>query len=256
MRCQNTTNRKDVKMMFKKIAGLTIGALLLSAQCFAMTFSQPVKLGVVWGTPMGGIVIEGSSQNNGEIYRMRDGKTIPKRSYGGVDVYSKGTARFGMGNDALYFYYDWDFWKQGRDAYEKYGCVFGNKDKTTVKSLLIEEGWSCTINKVPNDADRTMYLLTHSGAVAGFETYVIMGYNEEGNFVKYIDTNDIVDNYLGKKSMGMRGVSLRNVYCQANAIVVEYYDARTAKGYKSPAGAFSFKWDDKAQWFGVEHIAY
>lgn len=239
----------------KKILGLLAVFLMISANCFAMTFSQPVLIGRVWGTPMGGDVIENATENKGELYRMRNGEIIPERTYRNK-VYGKGIARFGENNTAIYFHYNWDCWKQGREFYENNGAKFGGKDPSNTVALLIEEGWGCDINKIPNDKGKILYLLSHSGAVRGYETYIIFNVSSDGEFIKMIDTRSVVKNYLGANKMGMRGVSLDKLYCNGDTIIVPYtnHNKETRRIFK--AGEFRFKWDEATQWFGVEHVVY
>ena len=72
-----------------------------------MTFSKPMKIVGVFGIPQGGFVINGATQNNGDLFKMRNGQIVyweefdikTKHRYK-VNVYGKCTARFGDDNDA------------------------------------------------------------------------------------------------------------------------------------------------------------
>ena len=43
--------------------------VLISSTCLAMSFSQPVKMGMISGTPQGGFDIDGASYNKGTSYK-------------------------------------------------------------------------------------------------------------------------------------------------------------------------------------------
>ena len=53
----------------KKFLGLLVMFMIISSNCLAMTFSQPVEIGSVGGTPQGGFSIKGASYNNGTSYK-------------------------------------------------------------------------------------------------------------------------------------------------------------------------------------------
>lgn len=56
--------------------------------------------------------------------------------------------------------------------------------------------------------------------------------------------------------MRMRSVYYKNYYCKEDMIIIEYdnYNPNTKRMYKE--GEFRFKWDDAAQWFGIEQVVY
>ena len=228
---------------------------MIASNGFAMTFSQPVEIGRVWGTPMGGNVIENATENKGELYRMRNGETIPERNYGNK-VYGKGIARFGDNNTAIYFHYNWDYYKKDREAYKNNGAKFGGKDSSNTVALLIEEGWGCSISKIPNDKGLTLYLIFHSGCVRGSERYIIFKVMADGKFVKMVDTNPVVESYLGLNRMGMRGVYLEKPKIVGDTISISYNEYNKTLKRDVILGEFRFKWDDAAQWFGVEQVVY
>ena len=245
-----SVNRKDTIDMIKQIMGAAMGMLLLSVQCFAMTFSQPIEIGKIGGLPSGGFWIHGADYNNGTSFQ----KGEHDKRWNEI-LYEKGVARFGTSDKGLWVYYDCSF-EKNRKYWEAYSPKFGDEQQMVTVSLGAGEGDHVDINQIPNNEGVTMYFLAHYGCVAGNEIYVIMGYDKKGKFVKYIDIRDAVRIYLGEKRIGMKGIWLRNYYCRGDSIIIEYLDPWTRNGYTSPAGAFRFKWDDNAQWFGVEHVLY
>ena len=46
--------------------------IFIASNCFAMTFSKPEKIGSIFGTPSGGFVFTGESQNNGNLYKLKN----------------------------------------------------------------------------------------------------------------------------------------------------------------------------------------
>lgn len=238
-----------MRVYLKKVIGVAIGALMISSSAFAMTFSQHVELGKIGGTPEGGFWIHGADYNNGTSYQNG------KYDEGNYRLYEKGIARFGKDDKGLWIYYDCSSYKN-KKYWDAYSPNFGDKNQEVKVALGAGEGESVNINYLPNDENIAMYFLAHYGCVVGLERYVVMGYDKKGKFVKYIDTRDIVKNYLGEKNFGTKDIFLKKYYFRGDSIIIEYMDPRTAKGFKIPAGAFHFKWDNKAQWFGVEHVVY
>ncbi|WP_294156905.1 hypothetical protein [uncultured Selenomonas sp.] len=242
---------------------LTLTLLLTASDALAMTFSQPVEIGLVGGTPPGGLTIDGANWNNGSLFHI-SWQGHDDTTFQGDTLYKKGVAQFGDEAAPLYFYYDWDPAKcRGKarmtsaTAFDSC-CVFSDKNQTKTKAKGMDEGDSCTIFRIPTNDHRVLYLLKYTGCVAGLETYVLMGYQSNGTFVKYFDTSEILPGYYGTDRQRRRYIWLENAYCQGDTIVVEYLDTYQKKHYNrnDRTGAFRFRWDDNAQWFGVEHVFY
>ena len=235
--------------MVKKYILLFFIMTILPVNCLAMTFFHMDEIGSVGGNPWGGFSIDGATYNSGTSFENG------KFDYKWGKLYEKGCAKFGKIEKPIYVYYDCSQskYKKYRDAYSPY---FGDKDKRTTVKLGAGEGDCVKIYNVKNDGGLVMYFLVHQGCVVGAEVYVIMGYDKTGKFVKYVDTRQIVDKYLGKENFGMKGIFLGKYYCRGNTIVIEYVDPRISHNYKSPVGEFRFKWDEKANWFGVEQVVY
>ena len=255
--------------MKKIFVAVVLSVLFVAQTAFAMTFQQPVKLGYMFGTPMGGFVINGAKKNDGELFRMRNGKTIDQKTYRGT-VYGKGIAQFGSGTDALYIHYD--FYKYGVNYgkgfggnYQegaKNGVKFGGKNNDGLipfEKQIYETG--CAIEKINTDKDLTLYMLTYHPA-AGSLDYILIGRRADGVWVKYFDLEDINVKYFGLSkndygtTMGNRCLIMyRKCRCQGDMIIIDYERLHGRSGYVKE-GEFRFKWDEAAQWFGVEQIIY
>lgn len=143
--------------MKRKLIAAFVSALMFCGNAFAMQFEQPEKIGDVGGTPAGGFTIRGASANSGTLV-----------AHGKFKVYDKGTATFGRGEDALYFYYDCT--KRGKDSYLP---QFGGKSKSHLVAVRAGEGEGCTVSRLPNDFNVAMYLLKNTGPVAGTTNYIL-----------------------------------------------------------------------------------
>lgn len=230
----------------KKIFALMFVILIMSSTCLAMTFFQPVKIGRVGGTPQGGFWIEGASYNNGTSYE--NGKL--DREWG--KLYEKGVAIFGNGIDAIYMHYDCSNTSSSRDPYRP---KFGDKNATRSVSLGANEGEAVNISLIKNDSNITLYLLHGEGSAAGTENYILLGRRSDGIFVKYFDTRDITKNYFGENLNLSNRPWYTNFYCHGSIMIIKYKRNHTRQGYLAE-GEFRFKWDDKAQWFGIQQVVY
>ena len=209
----------------KQIWGLVLCVcMLFSGSCFAMQFSQPVKVGGICVDQTGkqGILIENASYNDGDYYT--------KARKDNRSTYGKGVARFGNGEDALYVHYNYytDFGK----------FYFGGEDKQNTiippNVLTIYD-----IFRINTDEGITIYPLYK---FYGPESeYIIIGRRADGKFIKYIDTEELTRRYFGTDSY----IIYRNLSTKGDTLIIEYYQSGVS-------GTFYFKWDDKAQWFSVD----
>ena len=227
---------------------LIVIIVLTSSTCLAMSFSQPVKIGIISGTPQGGFGIDGASYNKGTSYK--NGQL--DKQWG--KLYEKGIAYFGNDDKALYVHYDCSQ-RVNRDYWEVYSPKFGDKNAKKTVSLKAGEGETVTIYQINNDGDIILYLLRGEGPVAGTTNYVLLGRRSDGIFVKYFDTRDITKNYFGEKLSLSSTPWYTKFYCQDNTMIIEYKRSYNRQGYVRE-GEFRFKWDNNAQWFGVEQIIY
>ena len=201
-----------------------------------MQFSQPIKIGRVnvsqVGKGAGGYWFNGADSNEGikKDYHEYD------RQY----IYSKGVAKYGNGEDALYIYYD-----------ESQGeiCNIGGKDiKNTQKVRLFCD----VIYKITTNKGITLYPINF---IYGAESrYTIIGRQKDGKWVKYIDTSDISKTYFGTNERGYPAQNIEfDLTCKKDILIMQY---RHLGRNRNKEGEFRFKWDEKAQWFSVEQVKY
>ena len=219
----------------KKIFGLTLMLMMIAANCFAMIFSQPQKIGSIghYRDSYQGMPISGESYNSGKPYPDR------RDEYNTAKTYYVGIARFGDGENALYCSYNW------KDRYLK----FGGKDNYVI-SLGNELKY---IYRIDSDEGLTLYVLLFGGCN-------IIGRQKNGQWFSYVDSDVLTDKYFNGKVAANRFTSEGVVYkedkvtVKGDTIIIPYL-YRTDQ-HITTNGELRFKWDDKAQWFGVEKITY
>ncbi len=222
----------------KKFLGLLIVLMMIASNCLAMTFSQPVEIGEIGSpvqSPYHGFVVDGATENNGTSYnenRERRGKPLI--------TYTKGTARFGD----LYCKYNF-----GRNFNDQ-TISFGGKNNF----ILNMDGTFKQIFSIGNDSSLKLYAIRFYYCVTDLK---IIGTRKDGKWVVYIDSKKLSDKYFGGKDRYKEdgGVIYDVPTCVGDKIVVTYRRWYW-KGISEPEGEFRFKWDDKAQWFGIEQVVY
>lgn len=216
-------SEKGNKVIFmKKFFGLLVLLLMITSNCFAITFSQLVEVGNVTFPPAKGVLIRGASYST--LTKIGD--------WQGENLYTaEGLARWGNESNGLYYFF------------EKYPPRFGGKDRNfSVNSMVMT-----SINQIKNDGNITLYLLRNDGHATFARNYVLLGKRQDGTWVKYFDSDDLKKKYCGTTNRTI----FDNAYCRGDTIIIKYNNDRN-----SHVGEFRFKWDDKAQWFSVEHIVY
>ena len=235
--------------------------LAISSTGFAMSFSQPIHLGHAGGYPYigqspyykGGVFFEGTTYNDGKILqKAKDTKSSSE--------YDTGLARWGNGKDALYCKYKSYDWYNSKNSavssrYTKHQLNFGGKEQY----LLSENQWR-EISKIETDEGITIYVLYFR--YNQFTSLDILGCRKDGTWVKYIDMGRIIEKYFGKHKMDVvvgdeESLVNVNVTCINDTIEIPYYTVSYSLSYRvTQKGAFRFKWDSNAQWFGVEQVVY
>lgn len=226
-------------------AVMLIGCMIYSGTVFAMQFSKPEKLGYFYGSAIGGFGMMGESQNNGKEYIPR----VP-RAYDYSNLYGKGTAIFGEGEAALYWHYDfYQYHRKDTHEGQKWAVRVGGKNIENTYDLpilLYEAGYD--IYRITSDKGLVLYLLRHSSAIS-VKSFQMFGWYA-GKFYRYIDSERLTDIYFSK---------------QRNRYTIQSYELSSVSGdtlifyYSTEYGAkgeFRFQWDEAAQWFSVEQIAY
>ena len=223
----------------KNFMALLIFCVMLSfsRNVLAMEFSQPVKIGRVTvsqaGKSAGGYWFVGEDSNDGSVQKGY-------HEYDKKYIYSRGIARYGSDEDALYIHYD-----------EAHGeiCDVGSKDiKNTQKVRLFCD----VIYKITTNKGITLYPINLVyGASSGFQ---IVGRQKDGKWVKYFDTDNIVKTYFGTNERGDPAVNIEfDLTCQNDTLIMQY---RRFGRNRNKEGEFRFKWDEMAQWFSIEQIKY
>ena len=227
----------------KKIFLILTALIIFSSNCFAMTFSQPVKIGGIGfptQAPYHGYEINGATKNNGESY-LENSTLIKNPFY----TYTKGNAQWGIGNNALYCNYLWD--SKGSGSFIK----FGGKNNYIIST----EGQYKRIYRIDTDEGLTVYSIV---SISGSEHINIIGRQKDGKWVSYIDSVILTHKYFGGKQAykASDGVHYKTPEIQNDTIIIPY-DFSSVNGRSiTTKGEFRFKWDEKAQWFGIEQVVY
>ena len=216
--------------MLKKILGiLAVSMISATSIVSAMQFSQPEEIGKIYRSQtLGGWALKGTSSNDGNFYRTN------VRNQNNTETYEKGIACFGDGDDALYIYYDAN---QERDE-----VALGGKDPSKAISVKCFNEW---IFKIESDESITLYVFHFR--YGGEAIYRIYGKKADGSFVKYIDMNDLIKEYLGNGGYPYWFGDLKS---DGDTITTSYKTRNNSKC------EFRFKWDESAQWFSVEQVIY
>ncbi|MBQ7198434.1 MAG: hypothetical protein IJS29_04130 [Selenomonadaceae bacterium] len=225
---------------FGLVAVMFAVMFLLSGNVSAMTFSRIVKIGEVGfpaQAPYHGFIVRGENYNSGtpyvEEFNYSDDGTP-------IKTYTKGTAIF----DNLYCNYDFNL-----DFADK-PIKFGGKNNY----ILGLDGSDKEIFKIENNGGIKLYVIYHNYCGTQLN---ILGTQKNGNWVNYIDSKKISENYFnsneGYKKDG--GIIYDVPTCRDDTIIIQYRRWYW-NGESEPEGEFNFKWDDNAQRFNVEHIVY
>ena len=219
---------------------------MVASNCFAMTFSQPVRIGYVGYTPQPtykGLPIANATYNDGILqnekiskWYFRDQNIDPNSI--NVKTYVKGVA----GWDELYCEYD--------VSTGEGDLKFGGKQNY----FLITDTSNKKISKIDTDKGLKIYVLYHNYCYSRLH---ILGKQENGKWFLYVDSKKISDTYFGGNDGYKKdgGVFYDEPTCNGDTIIVVYRRWHW-KGPSEPEGEFRFKWDDAAQWFGIEKIVY
>ena len=223
-------------MKSKIVAMLSVCLITLSTSCLAMTFSQPVKIGSVsdHGIVGGGYQFEGAVSNSGTLYVDKNQK-----------YYKNGTASFGRNSHLIYLHYN------DKNYYDKQSIrCYGGKNLNN--TFRFTQAYGCDFSQIETDIDITLYMIHEWQFDSRGEKYTMLGRMKDGTFVKYFDTWDISERYFDGKYP--HGYFYDKWYCNGSQITIEY--AQYGKSGKIKSGEFRFKWDDAAQWFGIEQVVY
>ena len=231
--------------MKKFLLGVVLSLLLTANSALAMTFSQPVEIGRIGfpvQAPYHGYIVEGTTFNDGKPFIEK-----LKRNGEPIKTFANGTARFGEGINAL-----WCKYKHTPQVISDNFIIFGGENDF----VLNADGTYKKIFKINGDA-LTLYAIYHNYCVTDLK---IIGRHKNGKWVIFIDSKKISDKYFGGKDRYKEegGVLYAVPTCASDTLIVQYrrWHWSNTGGISDPEGEFRFKWDDKAQWFSVDHIVY
>lgn len=214
----------------------TLMFFLSAHMCSAMTISQPEHLGDVIGANIGGFGFKGELSNSGKIINSRG-------------ACEKGVAVFGKGSNKLYVHYQ-NYGYSGKNSPQisKYGS------KSSDNAIKIDTLYN-QVFLLNTDENITMYVIKSDYDLPGEENYILIGERQDGRFVRYFDTDTLLSQYYSDTNRVLHCVT--NFYSQGNTLVFKYsiWDWNTKNG-KKDVGEIRCKWDDNAQWFGVENVVY
>ena len=194
---------------------------ILSETCYAINFSQPVKIGTMDFKQDGGVYISGAIYNKVQFFPENRRTFVKDDTFGD----EKGIACFGKNTDDLYIYYNT----------EKCLNIGGNTLNNTISRNILD----CVIYQIKYDRNDSVYSIYDMNTDYIIIARKINSYSRD--FVKYIDTKEITKRYFGENSH----VIYKNLFTQGDTIIMDYY-------FSGIEGRFIFKWDDNAQWFSVD----
>lgn len=231
----------------KKVVILIALILIMSSNCVAMTFSQPMQIGKIMYPPNGDMVIENATYTSSK----------PTGKFQNLVTYPYNTViKFSNEENSIYVHH-----KSGYKEIPYFG------DENIENSIQIETGlYGVNIFQLKNDGSIKLYLLQTQEASANFVNWVCIGKKDE-KWIKYFDIRDIRKQYFGENNWRYYTFALYLekitydkytypiIYCKDDTIIIEYQKSESnINGYTK--GEFKFKWDDKAQWFGIEQVVY
>ena len=153
---------------------------------------------------------------------------------------TKGVKQVNNGEDALYIHYD--------SKNHKY--FFGGKEINDTFEARFVEG---LIYKISTNSKITLYCIESGYDIPEDDQYTVYGKRADGKFVKYIDTIDIAKKYFGNEF----GYWFEKITFKNDLIIIEYRRfSNNNFNNITERGEFRFKWDDAAQWFGIEKVTY
>ena len=212
----------------KKIFLILFVLTIFSTDCVAMTFSHPMKIGYVadYGVVGGGYEFENAVNNSGIMYSWQNHNKC----------YKNGVATFGNGKDLIYFHYNND------KNIRSYG------GKNLKNTFPLTQAYGCKFVQIKTDTELTFYMVQENDYDVSGTKYVLLGRKQDGSFVKYFDTATISEKYFGKKFS--RDFHYEECLYDKDTVRIQF------KLKNGTNGEFRFKWDDSAQWFGIEQVVY
>lgn len=204
------------------LMSIVIVALSSVAFASATQFNQPVYLGWYANTRAGG--------PSPAIAKGYDSKTY--------DSYT-----FSRGAEALTFKFENRYYNGRAASSITKGIFIG-------KNIVANRGGSCPeIYRITDNQKRTFYLA--KGITSGPQQVFLLIGKCAGSYYNTIRVSDLQKYCSDIEFMDHAGAPhLGDLIVQGDEIRVPYFR------YKVKAGEFIFKWDDRVQWFGIQHVVY
>ena len=223
-----------------------------------MIFSQIIKIGNIGNINRTnrekfhqGFEVEGANYNN--AIQHRNGELDNKS----IKIYEKGLAVFKSGENEendLYARYDYCL-TNNKYNWKEHLIEFGNKNSNLIlkSNLGTAMDTLITIYQIKNNNNITLWLIFEKGPSEGKSNFVLLGALKSGKWVKYFDTREITKRFFGEKLGIINTPCYKTLYCKGDTLTIDYNIYKLDKGFIK-AGEFKFKWDEKAQWFGVDQV--
>ena len=258
--------------MKKTIAAILLGAMMFCGNAFAMQFEHPKYLGGVDIADIPSTYFEVHDATYLDAEKLDLNKVISANAQKAKyyeralkrqkNLYVKGSARFGDGEDSLWMHCN-------THLYEN---LTNNASRTTARPTLFRLGgmdinntvpvhpYYTTIKLIKSNSPLTLYLLSPAGQTgpSGI-TWVLIGKQSDGKFVTFFNSDEIRKKYFGEGNT--KKIHFDKCKAEKDSIVLYYYNPQIPHPSGDPRkrnllGEFRFKWDEDAQWFGVEQIVY
>lgn len=219
----------------KKLASFLSALVLttvLSTTCSAMQFQQPVFIGSFTGIKGGPV--------SGESWVISKEVTV-----------KKGTMTMGKGKTAIIFKYE-D--KKYKDFIQR-----NVKEVVAANGNVFPGGaWNWNnhrVYQINGENGIVVYVdLEPSGTIES-DTFLLRGLWHDGKAVNFVDRK-AVRQYAGGVQNPVFKYDGKGIRVLNDTICIPY-ELREDLGWKFiKKGEFRFKWNDQAQWFGIEDVVY
>ena len=86
----------------------------------------------------------------------------------------------------------------------------------------------------------------------------MIGRQKDGKWVSYVDSKNLSDLYFSGNEAykASEGVHYETPQFQGDTMVIPYTFSSESGRRIVTNGEFRFKWDEVAQWFGIEQVVY
>lgn len=200
---------------------------IINSTAMAMNFDKPVQ------------IANFSFDNNRDtgfhfdkFFKVSGHKHYSKVRKAYTDGYGKGIAVVSHGGEKISI--DFNILERGNC------CRIGE-----LNNYIEYDALHCKLYKIKTNEKNLFYVMF---SIHSYEDFVIFGKDNNGRFVKYVDSHDIDKRYFGTELVRHEGIMIKD-----NMLVIGYNNLLKDRNEK---GEFQFPWSDSAQWFGVEKVIY